>query len=242
MAAKRSARATPTSSGTGGGPHKPVTEPRSVALLGTRKTSLHARGIERRRRLLESARTLLDTRELHEITLGDVAAHAEVPKGSAYFFYSDIEDLYASLQSVLQEELIETLKRPIRRQIRRWQDVIVALNERGMEFYSRNPAARQLQIGPRTSPELKLKDRQSDVGIGKLYEQHIDSFFVLPSLPDRSRIFFRAVEIADLMFCLSVLESGTITSAMCAEADRACIAYLESYLPASLPRRKKSGG
>jgi AcrR family transcriptional regulator len=212
----------------------------TVALLNTRKTSLHARGIERRRRLLESARKLLDTRELNEITLGDVAADAGVPKGSAYFFYSDIEDLYASLQAVVQEEIIEILKKPIRKQVRRWQDVITTLNARGMEFYTHNPAARQLQIGPRTSADLKLRDRQSDVAIGKIFEQQVDEFYVLPEIEGRSRIFFRAVEIADLMFGLSVLESSTITQEMCAEADRAAIAYLESYLSSSLPKRKRT--
>jgi AcrR family transcriptional regulator len=175
---------------------------------------------------------------LHEITLGDVAADAGVPKGSAYFFYSDIEDLYASLLAVVQEEIIGLLKKPIRRQIRRWQDVIVALNARGMEFYTHNPAARQLQIGPRTSADLKLRDRQSDIAIGKIFERQVDELFVLPEIEDRSRIFFRAVEISDLMFTLSVMESGTITPPMCAEADRAAIAYLESYLSPSLPRRK----
>jgi AcrR family transcriptional regulator len=200
---------------------------------------LHARGIARRKRLLDSARVLLRTRPLDEITLGDVAAHAKVPKGSAYFFYADVEDLYASLQSLIQQELIETLQRPIRARIRTWQDVVSAVNARGMEFYQRNPAARQLQIGPKTSPELKLRDRQSDVAIGKLYEQHVATFFELPALPDRSRVFFRAVEIADLMFCLSVLENGSITTAMCAEADRAAIGYLASYLPATLPKKKR---
>lgn len=209
-----------------------------MALLGTRRKSLHARGIARRKKLLESARTLLATRELNEITLSDVAMHAKVPKGSAYFFYADIEDLYASLQAVQHEELIEVLKKPIRRQIRHWQDVIVALNARGMQYYIANRAAQQLQIGPQTSPDLKLRDRQSDVRLGKLYEQHLGEFFTLPDLPDRSRIFFRAVEIADLMFSLSVLENGVITPEMCAEADRAAIAYLESYLTSSLPRRK----
>jgi len=77
------------------------------------------------------------------------------------------------------------------------------------------------------------------VRLGKLYEQHVEHFFVLPPIADRSRIFFRAVEIADLMFSLSVIEHGTITRAMCAEADRAGIAYLESYLTTGLPRRKR---
>lgn len=161
------------------------------------------------------------------------------PPWSAYFFYADIEDLYASLQSLIQQELIEALQRPIRSRIRAWRDVISAVNARGMDFYQHNPAAQQLQIGPKTSPELKLRDRQSDVAIGKLYEQHVATFFELPALPERSRVFFRAVEIADLMFCLSVLENGSITPAMCAEADRAAIGYLSSYLPASLPRKKR---
>lgn len=210
-----------------------------MALLGTRRKAPQARGLERRRRLLESARTLLSNRELDELTLSDVAAHARVPKGSAYFFYADIGDVYAALQAVQHEELIEILTQPIRRRIRRWQEVVIALNARGMDYYTHNPAARQLQIGPKTSPDLKLRDRQSDVRLGKLYEQHVEHFFVLPPIADRSRIFFRAVEIADLMFSLSVIEHGTITRAMCAEADRAGIAYLESYLTTGLPRRKR---
>jgi hypothetical protein len=160
-----------------------------------------------------------------------------VPKGSAYFFYADIEDLYGSLLTLMQEELIALLKRPIRSRVRRWQDVIGALNERGMQFYQHNRAAQQLQIGPKTSPDLKLRDRQSDVAIGRLYEEHIAAFFELPPLKDRSRVFFRAVEIADLMFGLSVLENGTITPEGCAEANRAAIAYLESYFPATLPKK-----
>ena len=212
---------------------------RAMAFLATRKTSLHARGIERRKRLLQSARELLDSHELDALTLGEVAARAKVPKGSAYFFYADIEDLYGSLLTQIQAELIAVLKRPIRSRIRRWQDIVGALNERGMEFYQRSRAARQLQIGPKTSPDLKLRDRQSDVAIGKVFEEHVASFFALPALENRSRVFFRAVEIADLMFCLSVLENGTITPEMGAEASRAAVAYLESYFPASLPRKTR---
>jgi len=210
-----------------------------VALLGRRRKAPQARGLKRRRKLLESARTLLGTRELDELTLSDVAAHARVPKGSAYFFYADIGDLYAALQAVQHEELIEFLRQPIRKRIPRWQDVIAVLNARGMDYYTRNPAARQLQIGPKTSPDLKLRDRRSDVRLGRLYEQHVAEFFVLPPIAERAQIFFRAVEIADLMFSLSVIEYGTITRAMCAEADRAGIAYLESYLTSRLPRTRR---
>jgi len=208
-------------------------------LLATRRSSLHARGIERRQRLLAAARELLSVRELDEISLGDVAARAGVPKGSAYHFYADVGDLYASLLVKLQEELITRLERPIRGRVARWQDVIGVLTRRGMQYYNGNAAARQLQIGPKTPPQLKLSDRRSDVAIGRLFEKHVGNFFLLPQIADRSRIFFRAVEISDLMFCLSVLESGHVTDEMYREADRACVAYLGSYLPARLPLRKE---
>jgi AcrR family transcriptional regulator len=209
-----------------------------VAFLGTRKRSLHARGIERRRLLLASARALLAERGLDQISLSDVAARANVPKGSAYHFYEDIQDLYSSLLVELQRELIAVLERPLNGRMRRWQDVVWILIRRGAEFYTQNAAARQLQIGPRTPPQLKLSDRRSDIAIASLFEKHIDTCFELPSIADRSQIFFRAVEIADLMFCLSVLEAGTVTRAMCEEAHRAATAYLASYLPAELTRRE----
>jgi AcrR family transcriptional regulator len=210
-------------------------------MLETRRGSFHARGIERRKRLLEAARAMLSERELDDISLGDVAARAGVPKGSAYHFYEDIRDLYASLLDILQNELIEDQKRPIRSRIVRWQDVVRVLTRRGMDHYNGNPAARQLQIGPKTPPELKRRDRESDVAVGRLCEEHIETWFQLPQLPNRSEIFFRGVEIADVMFTLSVLDWGTITREMCAEAERATIAYLETYFPVDLPRRTSRG-
>lgn len=208
-----------------------------MALIGSRKRSLHARGIERRRRLLESARQLLCERDLDQISLGDVAAHAGVPKGSAYHFYADIQDLYSALLVELQEELVRVLSQPLPGRFARWQDVVTALTKRGAAFYMGNPAAGQLQIGPKTPPALKLRDRRSDIAIARLYEQHIASAFELPPIENRSRLFFRAVEIADLMFCLSMLEHGSVTKEMCREADRAASAYLATYLPAVLPTR-----
>jgi len=188
--------------------------------------------------MLDAACALLAHHDLHEIALSDVARAAGVATSSAYHFYADVEELLLSLQAELQRDLVGALQRPLRAHFTRWQDVIVAINRRGVRFYNANPAARQLQIGPRTPPELKLRDRRSDAAIGRLYEQHIDRHFELPLLPNRAAVFFRAVEIADLMFCLSLVDAGLITAEMHAEADRACIAYLESYLPAALPHRR----
>jgi hypothetical protein len=95
----------------------------------------------------------------------------------------------------------------------------------------------QLQIGPKVPTELKLRDRQNDAAIGGIYERHIAAHFQLPQFEDRAQVFFRAVEIADLMFMLSVLERGYITTEMGQEASKAMCAYLACYLPPELPPR-----
>ena len=208
-----------------------------VALIGNRKRSWHARGIERRRLLLESAGALLAERDLDQLSLADVAARAGVPKSSAYHFYADMQALYAALLARVQEELIEVLSEPLSGHFATWPEVISALMKRGAAFYMGNPAARQLQIGPKTPPALKLYDRRSDIAIAQLFEQHLTSVFELPSIANRLQLFYRAVEIADLMFCLSMLEHGSLTPDMCREADRAASAYLAAYLPVTLPYR-----
>jgi len=84
-----------------------------------------------------------------------------------------------------------------------------------------------------------LRDRASDVALGKVFEDNVASVFKLPVIAGRSALFFRAVEIADLMFCLSMLEHDRVTRTYGAQAKRAAIAYLESYLPKRLKRLKQ---
>ena len=120
-----------------------------MALMSTRKSTLRKNGIARRQQLLRAARTLLETRELDQISLGEVAAEAEIPKGSAYHFYADIKDLYASLLDTMEEELLEALDAPLQQRVREWQDIVELLNARGVAFFSASRASTQLQIGPK---------------------------------------------------------------------------------------------
>jgi AcrR family transcriptional regulator len=198
-------------------------------------------GIRRRAALLAAARALLETRDINRINLSDVARVAGIPKSSAYHFYADIVDLYISLLAELDREMVEDLAAPLRARIESWQDIVAELLRRGVRFYAGNGAARQLSINPRTPPELKLRDRRNDVALGRLFESHMRARFVLPRIRHRTRVFFHAVEIADLMFSLSVLEHGIITTPMAAEALRATLGYLRNYLPERLPRAGRAG-
>ena len=209
----------------------------STASTGVGKTNV--KGEARRKRLLESARHLLRDHRLSELSLGDVAKFAKVPKGSAYFFYDDINALYASLLALIDDEMQDMLRKPLRTAISRWQDVVGELIDRGTVYFAQDAASRQLVIGVDTPPALKMSDRANDIVLGQIFESHVASRYALPEVADRSTLFFRAVEIADLMFILSMAEHNRITPAYAAEAKRAAIAYLESYFPKKLRRAKK---
>jgi AcrR family transcriptional regulator len=205
-----------------------------------KQASFRAPGIARRKRLLAAARSLLGHRDLDEISLADVAHAARIPKSSAYHYYGDILDLYVQLIAVLGEEMLADVRRPIRGAPRGWIDIVAALVRRGAHYFGQNRAASQLLISPKTPPALKLHDRQSDKQIAKLFEEQIERRFALPQRRARTAIFFRAVEIADLMFSLSMLEHGTITSHMMEEAVCAVVGYLRAHFPATLPRHSNA--
>jgi AcrR family transcriptional regulator len=205
------------------------------------KASFRAPGILRRKRLLAAARTLLGHRDLDQISLADVARAARIPKSSAYHYHGDILDLYVQLIAVLGEEMLEDVRRPIRGPASRsWMEIVAALVRRGAQYFDNHRAARELLISPKTPPALKLRDRQSDKRIAKLFEEQIERRFVLPERRARTAIFFRAVEIADLMFGLSMLEHGAITPHMTEEAISAVLGYLRAHFPETLPPRKMS--
>ena len=202
----------------------------------TRQTATQARGRKRRDALLAAARALLAEREIDQISLADVAAHAGIPKSSAYHFYVDLIELYSELTALLDGELQQSIAQPVG-EVENWEEVIGIMMDRAAVFFEANRAAQQLMLGPNTIPQIKRSSRGADIETGGLIERHLEAIFCLPDIPDRSRVFFRAVEAADLMFSLSLLEYGELRREMVEEAKRIFCAYLALYLPRILYRR-----
>jgi AcrR family transcriptional regulator len=200
-------------------------------------TRMSGPGMARRQLLLNTARRMLRTTRLADLSLGEVARRAKVAKGSAYFFYEDVNALLASLAGVIDKELQEVLREPVSGRVTSWQDIFRLMFERGVAFLESDPAACQLTIGVDTTPALKLLDRTNDIALARIFDEQISWVFELPPIPDRPKLFFRAVELADVMLCLSMVEHGRISREYVEEATRAAIAYLQTYIPPKLPRR-----
>lgn len=201
-----------------------------------RPATMQARGRKRRDALLAAARGLLAEHESDQITLVDVAARAGIPKSSAYHFYADALELYNELVAMLDAELQAAIAEPIGA-AEGWEQIFGEVIDRAALYFEAHPAAQQLMLASQTPPAVKRSSRRADIETSGLIEQHIDAQFVMPEIPDRSRIFFHAVEAADLMFGLSLFQHGALRTDMVDEAKKMACAYLGLYLPRFLPRR-----
>ncbi len=200
--------------------------------IGLRKKPVATRapGRKRRKALLDAAYDLLCEKDIEDVSFRDIAKRAGVPEGSAYHFFANRFDVFSALGKVLSEQFADAHARPVapsRRQT--WQQLAGHLVDVGAKVYAENPPARQLLIGGKTPPEVKQADRINDRAVGDAMHRSFSRYFDIPDTDEMRAAFYYFIEITDLMFTLSIIESGEITETMLAEAKRAGVAYLETY-------------
>jgi AcrR family transcriptional regulator len=211
--------------------------PRKSSGASRRGTQL--RGDERRAKILEAALSLLNTRDLSHITYSDVGRKAGIPLGSMHFFFPDIQSIYRAIWEADNRAICERLEKPLRPgQCRSWRSIYYALLDRGIKYMLSNPGVSQLAISGKTSPALLQRNHQLHNRMAPLFESIIAAHIVLPSLRQRKRIFYIAIEIFDLILTLSMIQSGRLEPQMIAEAKKASAGYLSLYFKEDLPRRQ----
>ena len=200
--------------------------------IGLRKThsSMHKRGVERRSHLLRAAYDLLGERDIEDISFRDIAQRAGVPEGSAYHFYANRFDLFTVLAGDMSELFVAAHKRPIPESCKSdWRTLAEHFISIGVDVYRSNPPARQLLIGGKTPPQVKLTDRLNDREIARVMAWIFTEHFGTPKETDLEAVFYYFIEITDLIFSLSVIEYGEITDELIQQAQFAGIGYLANF-------------
>ena len=200
--------------------------------------ALYAKGITRRKILIDAAASLLAERPIETISLHHIAKKARIPPGSAYHFFANAQEVFMALAERFGQELIEAIIAPYPpNHTNSWQQLYGAAVDRGVDIYRQTPAYCILILGPNSPPTLKFSDRKNDVEIGKLFTQILELHFDLPDLPNLPEKVFYSIEIVDLLLSLSFIYHQTLKHEMIEEGKLAAIAYLKHYLPDTLPHR-----
>ena len=67
-------------------------------MVETQSRRLQARGVARRKKLIDSAQELLCSMDYADVTFAAISSHAGVPEGSAYHFFSNRQAIFQEIE------------------------------------------------------------------------------------------------------------------------------------------------
>ena len=190
--------------------------------------------------ILAAARELLAAHGVAGLSIYSVAEHAQIPPSSVYHFFASVPALLEALTSDVHAAFRACLQAPIDHgQLRGWQDLSRLVEQRMLQIYGEDAAARQLILAQHGLTEVTQADRQHDIELGDLMHKLFIRHFDLPVLPADVDVFALAMELGDRVYARSVQLHDQITPRMAEEGMRVFDAYLGLYLPPYLPKRER---
>lgn len=192
--------------------------------------------------ILDAARELLAVEGAASLSIYSVAERAGIPPSSVYHFFASVPALLEALTADIHAAFRASLQAPIEHErLFSWRDLSRLVEQRMLEIYNADAAARQLILAQHGLAEINQADRQHDLELGRLMQEVFDRHFQLPALPEDIDVFALAMELGDRVYARSIQMHGEITPRMAEEALRVFDAYLGLYLPPFLPRRQRTG-
>jgi AcrR family transcriptional regulator len=188
--------------------------------------------------ILDAARFLLASEGVASLSIYSVAERAQIPPSSVYHFFASVPALLEALTADVHGAFRACLQAPIAAEhLHTWRDLSRLVEQRMLDIYSNDAAARQLILAQHGLSEVTQADRQHDIELGAMLHQLFDQYFEVPTLPADVDVFALAMELGDRVYARSVQLHGHITPRMAEEGMRVFDAYLGLYLPPYLARR-----
>ncbi|MBV4538512.1 MULTISPECIES: TetR/AcrR family transcriptional regulator [Pseudomonas] len=188
--------------------------------------------------ILAAARELLAEQGVAGLSVYSVAERAQIPPSSVYHFFASVPALLEALTADVHRAFREALRAPIDpATLVTWHDLSRLIEQRMLDIYNGDAAARQLILAQHGLSEVVQADRQHDMELGELMHKLFDQHFQLPAVPSDVDVFALAMELSDRVYARSVQLHEQITPRMAEEGKRVFEAYLGLYLPPFLPKR-----
>jgi AcrR family transcriptional regulator len=134
-------------------------------------------------KVLDAAGRLFGTQRFHEVRMEDIAAEAEVGKGTLYRYFSDKEELYLALLERSSRQLVERLQTELAR-VENAHDKLVAMVASIIGFFDEQPhlfdliqRAEVLRTPGRAFPWQKARDELFHLVLDLFEEAKVQSEF-----------------------------------------------------------------
>ena len=196
------------------------------------------RGQVRVAALLDAADALLRDRDINDISLYDVAHAADVPPTSVYHFFPTKESIFVGLAERYLQIMHAALEAPIDHEsLEHWRDLVALRYYRVVDYFNGSQNALKLFLGLALHSDVRRLDFQDIDSLAARTHQLMDQFFEMPYVRDPAFKFSIAVSIYDGIWAASYARHGYITPKYAQEGLRAALAYLSTFLPATIALR-----
>lgn len=194
---------------------------------GPPKEPSRRHGIHRFEEVLSAAEALIsEGTALDEITLQMVAARANVPRVSLYYFFPSVDALIEALYHRVLSRMMNEMGNLELKPTADWKRVISKLMDTVVTHYGRNRLTTVLALMPNSMTMIN----QAHLAYGAGLAQLLVSVCGFKPSAKLSRSCSIAAEIATTVYRKSFIEEGRITPTFDTEARNAAIAYLATAL------------
>ena len=190
------------------------------------------RGLERRRKLIDTAFRMFEATPIEEVSYQEIAAAAQIPLPSCYHFYPGKVDLIRAIADDQTDVFNKEVFAPIDPgAVESWQNVVEIWLQRAVDFHKSSFARRQIFLGRHMPAEVRLDKQLRERTIARNLQSLISEHFAIPQSPEIDKAFFQAVEIGTLMVSLDYMDSSQLDSASARDAGLAMLSYLKNFIP-----------
>ncbi len=138
--------------------------------------------------ILDAARTLLAAEGVASLSIYSVADKAQIPPSSVYHFFASVPALLEALTADVHAAFRACLLEPIdHERLSSWRDLSRLVEQRMLDIYGEDAAARQLILAQHGLTEVTQADRQHDIELGDLMHQAVRSSFRVADATRRCR-------------------------------------------------------
>jgi AcrR family transcriptional regulator len=195
------------------------------------------RGLERRRKLIETAFSIFETTPIEDVSYQEIAVAAGIPLPSCYHFYPGKVDLIRAIAEDQTEVFNEYCYAPLPTDaLRSWETVIEEWLSRAVRFHQDSYARRQIFLGRHMPAEVRIDKQIREKTIARQLQDMVGAHFAIPRSPEMERVFFQAIEISTLMVSLDYMEKGQLDADSDRDAGMAMLSYLRNFIPPIVPK------
>jgi AcrR family transcriptional regulator len=197
-----------------------------------RRIPKQARARERLGRILDAARSELESRPIAEVTIEGIALRAGVPVGSVYQYFSSKSALLAAVaEAVMAEADAESARLLAECRSLPWRDGLDRIIRATLELLRRSPDYCALLRGMRFTPEFAAVTHASNERVADLMSLHPGFGRAGISRAQALEICRTAVTAVNALQDRALADEGLDFESAIVECQRLAKGYLATYLP-----------